>query len=95
MVIDYNFTIDKRFGLVDRSETYGKIPGTKGNPRERPFPPSTGVLSSAGLSRAVLRDSMLCTVHVVDTRDEAGPLSTAQPGVSSLSEILRDFLQYM
>lgn len=90
MVSD-NFTIDKRFGLVDRAETYGNTAGTMGNPRERPFPPSTRVLSSAGLSRVVLRDSMLCTVHVVGTREVAGPLSTGQPGVSSLTERFRDF----
>jgi ribosomal protein S14 len=37
-----------------------------------------------GLSRAVLRDAMLCRVHVVGKREVAGPLSTVQPGVSSL-----------
>ena len=91
VVISDNFTFDKRFGLVDRTETYRNAADTKGDPRERQFPPSTRVLSSAEPSRAVLRDVMLCTVHVVGT----GPLSTGQPGVSSSTERFRDFLLYM
>jgi len=47
VVINDYFTIDKRFGLVDRAETYGNTAGTKRNPRECPFPPSARVLSSA------------------------------------------------
>ena len=95
VVISDNFIIDKRFGLVDRADTYGNTADTRGNPRECPFPPSTRVLLSAGLSRAVLCDAMLCSVHVVGTREVAGSLSPGQSGVSSLTESFRDFPQYM
>jgi hypothetical protein len=94
-VVSDNFIVDQRIGLVDRAQTCGNSAGTKGNPRARPFPPSTRVLSSAVLSRAVLRHAMLCTAHVVGTWEVLGPLSTGQPGVSSLTESFRDFLQYM
>ena len=49
VVISDNFTIDKRFGLVDRAETYGNTAGTKGNPRECPFPQSTRFCHRKGL----------------------------------------------